>query len=48
MAKAKKVEVVEKVEKVEVVKPQHVVNHLDRRDGGTNWNESKALPSLDD
>lgn len=25
-----------------------VTNHLDRRDSGTNWNESKALPSLDD
>lgn len=25
-----------------------VTHHEDRRDSGTNWNESKALPSLDD
>lgn len=25
-----------------------VTNHLDRRDSGTNWNESPVLPSLDD
>lgn len=25
-----------------------VTNHLDRRDSGTNWNESPSLPSLDD
>lgn len=25
-----------------------VTVHEDRRDSGTNWNESKALPSLDD
>ncbi len=44
--------VLEKVEEVvEEVFPNNgvvVTNHLDRRDSGTNWNESKALPSLDD
>lgn len=42
-------ELVEEV--VETPRPNNgveVTNHLDRRDSGTNWNESKALPSLDD
>lgn len=53
MATKKKIEVVEEVidETKEVVEHNNgvvVVNHLDRRDSGTNYNESKALPSLDD
>lgn len=39
---------------VEVVEEQaptgvaQVTTHVDRRDSGTNWNESPVLPSLDD
>lgn len=40
-------EVVEQVEEQPTGVAQVTV-HLDRRDSGTNWNESKALPSLDD
>lgn len=36
-------EVVEQPQEVE-----HVVNHEDRRDSGTNWLKSDKLPSLDD
>lgn len=51
---AKKIEVKEVVEvptDKEVVEHNNgvvVTNHLDRRDSGTNYNESKPLPSLDD
>lgn len=49
MARKEAEVVVEEVEEQdEVQEVQHVVHHLDRRDSGTNWNESKQLPSLDD
>ena len=55
MFKKKKVEVVEVVEEVveETVEdfPLNgvvVTTHEDRRDSGTNWNETPALPSLND